>query len=224
MIKAVVFDLDNTLIDFMGTKMASCEAAIDAMIKAGLKTSKRRARNVLFSLYRKKGIENQRVFQPLLEKITGKVDYKVMAAGIVAYRKTKNFTLKTYPNVGDVLEKLGRAYKLAILSDAPALQAWTRLFEMGLEGYFDVVIAYEDTRRMKPHQRPFAEVLKRLKVKPSEAVMVGDNVARDVKGAKLAGMKTVLASYGNTNYEKSRAKPDAIIRSITELPGVLRDF
>ncbi len=50
MIKAVIFDLDNTLMDFMSTKKASCDAAIDAMIKAGLKTPKKRALKILFSL------------------------------------------------------------------------------------------------------------------------------------------------------------------------------
>ena len=42
-IRAVLFDLDNTLIDFMTMKRKSCEAAVDAMISAGLRMPKRRA-------------------------------------------------------------------------------------------------------------------------------------------------------------------------------------
>ena len=51
MIKAILFDLDNTLIDFMRMKEKSCESAIDAMILAGLKTNKKKATEELFKLY-----------------------------------------------------------------------------------------------------------------------------------------------------------------------------
>ena len=52
-IKAVVFDLDNTLIDFWGAKTASIDAAINAMIAAGLKIEKKKAKKILFDLYKK---------------------------------------------------------------------------------------------------------------------------------------------------------------------------
>ena len=224
MLKAVIFDLDNTLMDFMSTKKASCDAAIDAMIKAGLKMPKKKAWKILFSLYREKGIEHQTIFQPFLEKILGKVDYKIMASGIIAYRKTRKTMLRTYPNVKKVLKKLHKRYKLAILSDAPVLQAWTRLVEMGLENLFDVVVTYDDTRKSKPHPKPFVMVLKRLGVKSSEAVMIGDNLLRDVKGAKRLGIKTVLASYGNVSVKKSNVRPDAEINDIKELPETLKTF
>ncbi|MBI2085693.1 MAG: TIGR02253 family HAD-type hydrolase [Candidatus Aenigmarchaeota archaeon] len=224
MIKAVIFDLDNTLMDFMSTKKASCDAAIDAMIKAGLKTPKNRASKILFSLYWKKGIEHQTIFQIFLKKILGKIDYKIMAAGIIAYRRTKNSILKTYPNVKNVLGKLHRNYKLAILSDAPALQAWTRLVEMGLEDFFDVVVTYDDTKKHKPHPKPFMAVLKKLGVKNSEVIMIGDNVMRDVKGANRLGIKSVLASYGNVNPQKPDIKPGAEIDDINELPAVIKKF
>ena len=222
MIKAVIFDLDNTLMDFMSTKKASCDAAIDAMIKAGLKAPKQKAWKILFSLYREKGIEYQTIFKPFLEKIMGKVDYKIMAAGIVAYRKMKSATLMTYPDVKKVLRNLKKRYKLAILSDAPVLQAWTRLIEMGLENFFDVVVTYDDTKKSKPHPKPFITTLKKLGIKPEEAVMIGDSLLRDVKGAERLGIKTIFASYGNTGVKKAGIKPDAEIKNITEVPGVLK--
>ncbi len=147
-----------------------------------------------------------------------------MAAGIVAYRKMKSATLMTYPNVKKILGTLKKRYKLAILSDAPALQAWTRLIEMGLENFFDVVVTYDDTKKSKPHPKPFITVLRKLRVKPSEAVMIGDNLLRDVKGAERLGMKTVFASYGNTGAKKIEIKPDAEITDIKEVPKILKSL
>ncbi len=224
MIKAVIFDLDNTLIDFMGTKIACCNAAIDAMKKAGLKTPKRKAMKTLFELYDKKGIEYQKIFQPLLKTLAGKVDYKVMASGIIAYRRMKNEKLIAYPNVRKVLEKLGRKYRLAILSDAPIIQAWSRLVEMGLENYFDAVVAYENTRKYKPHPKPFLAIAKKLGVRPEECVMVGDNLLRDVKGAKALNMVTILAAYGNTGAKKADVKPDACLKDLKSLPKIIDSF
>jgi putative hydrolase of the HAD superfamily len=56
MIKAILFDLDNTLIDFMRMKRQASQAAIEAMIQAGVKLNKEDAQKILFELYDKYGI------------------------------------------------------------------------------------------------------------------------------------------------------------------------
>ena len=99
MIKAIFFDLDNTLIDFMKMKQKCCESAINAMISAGLKIKREEALKILFKLYDQYGIEYQQIFQKLLQKTKGKIDYQIMAHGIVAYRKIKESYLVAYPNV-----------------------------------------------------------------------------------------------------------------------------
>ena len=63
MIKAVIFDLDNTLIDFMTMKKLSCDAAISSMIDAGLNVKKEKAVKELFSLYDKYGLEEKTIFK-----------------------------------------------------------------------------------------------------------------------------------------------------------------
>ena len=65
--KAILFDLDNTLIDFMRMKKISCEAAISAMIDAGLPLEKETAYEKLFELYGVHGIEHQEIFQKFLD-------------------------------------------------------------------------------------------------------------------------------------------------------------
>src|SRR3989338_6262982 len=144
MIKAVIFDLDNTLVDFLKMKKLSCSAAIDAMIGAGLNVKHDEAIKVLFELYDKYGLEEGTIFQKFLKKVSGKVDYKILANGIVAYRRVRSGFLEPYPNVDYVLLKLkSRGIKLGIVTDAPQLKAWIRLASMKLSNFFDVVITFD---------------------------------------------------------------------------------
>ncbi|MBW2977000.1 TIGR02253 family HAD-type hydrolase [Candidatus Woesearchaeota archaeon] len=206
MIKAVLFDLDNTLIDFMKMKKISCSAAIDAMIGAGLNVKHDKAVKALFELYDKYGLEEKTIFQKFLKRLTGKVDYRVLANGIVAYRRVRSGFLEPYPNVDYVLLKLkSQGIKLGIITDAPKLKAWIRLASMKLSNYFDAVVTFEDTKKLKPSRLPFESALRKLKLKPSECLMVGDWPERDIKGAKKLGMKTCFARYGNPKVKKSYA-------------------
>ncbi len=206
MIKAVIFDLDNTLIDFYKMKKHSCSAAIDAMIGAGLKVEHNKATKVLFELYDKYGLEEKTIFQKFLKKITVKVDYRILANGIVAYRRVRAGFLEPYPNVDYVLLKLkSKGIKLGIVTDAPKLKAWIRLASMKLSNYFNAVVTFEDTKQRKPSKLPFKAALNKLKLKPYECLMVGDWPERDIKGAKAMGIKTCFARYGNPKVKKSYA-------------------
>ena len=216
MVKAIIFDLDNTLIDFMTMKRLSCDSAISAMINAGLNVNKHKAMNVLFSLYDKYGLEEKRIFQKFLKKIVKKIDYEILASGIVAYRRVRTGFLEPYPHVGEVLFELKRrGIKLAIVSDAPKLKAWIRLVSMKINHLFDVVVTFEDTKELKPSVAPFKVAFKKLKVKPHECLMVGDRPERDIEGAKKVGMLTCFAKYGNPTAKVSDA--DYEINDIKEL-------
>jgi len=220
MIKAVLFDLDNTLIDFLKMKRHSCSAAIDAMIGAGLNVEHDKAFKMLFSLYDEHGLEEKTIFQKFLRKIMGKVDYKILANGIVAYRRVRLGYLEAYPNVDYVLLKLkGKGIKLGIVTDAPRIKAWIRLASIKLSNYFDAVVTFEDTKQFKPSKMPFKAALSRLNVKAEECLMVGDWPERDIKGAKSLGMKTCFARYGNPQARKPHA--DYEIDNLKAILGVV---
>ena len=75
MIKAVIFDLDNTLVDFMKMKRRAIEEAIPAMIDAGLKITVNDANRVIDEIYKELGIEYQQVFDVFLQRVLNKIDY-----------------------------------------------------------------------------------------------------------------------------------------------------
>lgn len=219
MIKAVIFDLDNTLIDFMKMKRSSVSAAVRAMINSGLRLNQSKAEKILYSLYDKYGIEYNKIFQKFLLKV-GKIDYKILASGIVAYRKVQLGFLEPYPKVVPTLLRLKqKGLKLAVVSDAPRLKAWMRLTELGIADFFDAVVAFGDVSEKKPSGLPFKKVLKKLGLKPSEVLMAGDNPSRDILGAKKLGMKTCFASYGALKPEKVKA--DFVIKKFEEILGVV---
>ena len=199
MIKAIIFDLDNTLTDFVKMKERSIDAAVDAMMDAGLTQSRSEIRKKIFDIYDREGIEHQRVFDMFLQQELGHMDYKKLAAAIVAYRRARDSTLVVYPHVHMTLfELVKRGIQLAVVTDAQSLQAWLRLCYLQLHHVFDHVVTYEDTGELKPSPAPFLRALDLLGVTAKEALMVGDWPERDMVGASKLGMKTVFARYGDT--------------------------
>jgi putative hydrolase of the HAD superfamily len=221
MIKAVIFDLDNTLVDFMAMKEAAVKAAVGAMIDAGLKISHDEARRKIYKVYDEEGIEDQKVFDKFLTKEFGGIDYRIHAAGIIGYRRAREAALVLYPHTQlTMMELLKRGLRLAVVTDAPRLQAWLRLCQLNLHHMFSVVITFEDTHRRKPDPEPFSKALEELQILPHEAVMVGDWAERDIAGAQCLGMKTVFARYGD-RFGTRHSGADHDIDDIIELLDII---
>ena len=221
MIKAVIFDLDNTLVDFMAMKKQSVDAAVNAMIDAGLKLSGDEIQTRIDAIYKERGIEFQNVFDQLLYGEFKKLDYKILSAGIVAYRRAREAALVPYPHVYKTLMELAKmGMKIGVVSDAPAREAWLRLTYLNLHHMFDHVVTFEDTGMRKPDPAPFKKILQHLHVDPTEALMIGDWAERDMVGAAKVGMKTVFARYGDT-FGTIESNADYEVNDISELIEII---
>ncbi|MGE5398758.1 MAG: TIGR02253 family HAD-type hydrolase [Ignavibacteriales bacterium] len=224
MIKSVIFDLDNTLVDFMKMKRRSIEAAIPAMIDAGLDMTIEEANKKINEIYLEQGIEYQHVFDLFLQKTINRVDNKILASGIVAYRRAREAELTPYPHVYSTLIQLSKmGLKLGIVSDAPVKEAWLRLASLNFHNFFDAVVTFDETGERKPSPVPFRAILFKLDTNPEEAIMVGDWVERDIVGASQLGMKTAFAKYGDT-FNNQANIADFELKDISDLIPIIREL
>ena len=222
MIKAIIFDLDNTLVDFLLLKRRAVDAAVHAMIDAGLEVEYDEAVTKINEIYDREGIEYQQVFDHLLKDVYGKIDYKIISAGVVAYRKAREAALKPYPKVFPTLiELIKMGLKLAVVSDAPAKEAWLRLSYINFHHLFDVVVTYDDSHEKKPSPVPFNMALKKLNLKAEGCLMIGDWAERDMVGARAVGMKTVFARYGDA-FNTGNPESDYDINCVSELINIVK--
>lgn len=234
-LRAVFFDLDNTLVDYMGFKVASATAAAEELVRRGFPDTFENLFRKIFEIYETHGIEYQKTFYELIApyKIKELVRAELFQqAAIRAYVQKKVEVLRPYPGAPEALQELhGMKLKLAIVTDAPRNKACQRLVMTGLDAHFDAIVTMDDAGREKPHNAPFLLALRKLGVKAGEAMMVGDHMDKDMAGAKRMGMRACHAIYGERDREngvrmagmKSVRKravvaPDFTIDRIRDLP------
>jgi len=173
-------------------KIESCKAALDAMIKVGLKVDRKTGLKKLIETYFREGIESNTAFTKFLEQEAGVVDKKILQAGIDAYLKRKLELVKPYPYVLEILEFLKKkGIRTGIVTDAPREKALYRLGNMGITDFFDVIVTYSESKVKKPDEIPFKSAMRMLKAEPSETLFVGDSIEREIEGAEKLGMRTL---------------------------------
>jgi len=222
-IKAILFDLDNTLIDFMRMKEESCKAAVKAMILNGLDMDEEKAFAVLMNVYFDLGLESDSAFTDFLRGV-GQFDHKILAAALNSYLKKKATLIVAYPDVEFVLKKLNEmGIVTAIVTDAPKTKAYQRLLSMQIESYFRFVVGFEDTGNGKHTGLPLKLALNKLRKEVpdlvnSEILMVGDSIERDIEPAKKLGLITAISKYG----QRENATSDSIDYELTALIDLLQ--
>ncbi len=230
MIRAIAFDIDNSLLDFRTFKEKTARAAAEAMVKHGIKADPKKVYKQIFAVYDSKGFEYQKTFSEVLCQyyLSPNSFERAQQAAISAYLKTKFTALKAYPGVRKTILKLKKkGLFVGVVTDAPRNKAWQRLVIAGLDDLFEVVVTHDDSDRPKPHPVPFRLFLEKANnelkeagkeaLKPNEVLFIGDNPERDIKGAKAAGFKTALAEYGWVLEKSSKEKADYLLKEFRKI-------
>ena len=124
--------------------------------------------------------------------------------------------LEPYADVIPALEKLGRRFRLATLSNGNA-----DLSVIGLAHHFEVTLNAGALGCAKPDVRAYERLAESLTLQPAEILFVGDEPHADVVGPRAVGMQTVWVNRGGVVWPDALPAPDACISDLTGLVALL---
>jgi len=219
-IRACVFDAYGTLFDF-GSAAAGCADVLGE--KAAPLTALWRDKQLQYSWLR--GLQGRYV--PFWQVTGEALDYAMETLGlqqdeILRARLMDLYrTLGTFPEVPTVLQTLRRAgFATAILSNGSPDMLASAVQGAGLADAFDAVISVDEVGTFKPDRRVYQQALDRLGL-PAEAIAFQSSNAWDAHAAAAFGMRVVWCNRYGQMRERLPGAPDAEIRTLAELPGLL---
>ncbi|HII84907.1 MAG: TIGR02253 family HAD-type hydrolase [Methanobacterium sp.] len=203
MIKAVFFDIDDTLYDTSGFAKLARKAALQAMIDAGLPLSQQEAYLLLREIIKEKGSNYDKHFNILTKRVMGDENPLLIAVGMITYHNVKFALLRLFPDTMSTLIYLKKKdYQMGVISNGLTIKQWEKLIRLGLYHFFDEVVTSQEAGSEKPDSEIFQLALERMGCKAEESVMVGNKFSEDILGATEAGMSAILVNSELTENEK----------------------
>lgn len=231
-VKAVLFDLDETLIQAAGGFAAVHRAVSNRIYRylreAGIEAMESEIFAALVKLDDRMNLarnyDRNSWWPVLLAEIRAPLHLspKMLDELTNLFWDTFSRATEPYPDAEPTLRYLkGKGYSLGLVSDTDGTKGIKerRLARIALIKLFDaVVIAGEDTPRPKPDPAAYLLAAERLGVRPGDCVMVGDKPFTDIRGGKAAGMRTILVKRRDWGVEE---RPDVTVTSLSEIRGIL---
>jgi len=137
------------------------------------------------------------------------------------YRGISRCRLRLYPRVREVLDVLRERYPLAVVTDAQSAYARAELHKVGLLDYFDPIVVSGDHGYRKPDRRLFQLALDGMGVAAEHALYVGNDMHRDIFGAREVGMTTVMFESDQGTSVHLDCVPDHRITDFRDLLKLL---
>ncbi|MFH0921310.1 MAG: HAD-IA family hydrolase [Fibrobacterota bacterium] len=226
-LRAIFFDVDDTLYSSSEFAAMARLNAIKAMIKNGLKMEIKECLTAFNKILHKHHSNYNFHFNDLLkavgrERYPAANEHVLVAAGVVAYHNTKNSWLKPYPDSLEVVKILSQTTPLClgVISSGYSIKQAEKLFRFGIFKYLDpeAIFFSQELGVDKPNKDFFRIPCKKTGVRPEEAMYVGDRPGIDVQPVKQLGMVSVLnRRSGKYMDTKSAGRPDYIVHDFWEL-------
>jgi putative hydrolase of the HAD superfamily len=215
-IKAIIFDMDNTLFDFVSAKLKACKAVVEAIGKTD------EMELVEYFLNNPLDIENLECIEQYL-KDNGAYTEKLFETCCKDYLTIKLDNLRIYPGVEETLKALkAQSFVLVIVTDAFYENTVARLKHTDLFKYFDLLITADMTGTKKPAPDTLILALKKLELNEYEVIYVGDSVRRDIEPGNELGIITVHAEYGTSRFhELDNSDADYVVKNISEVLDIV---
>ena len=123
------------------------------------------------------------------------------------------------PRAVDTLNHFrNHGYRLALVTNGSSDYQRNKIERFGLTHLFDCILIEGEFGAGKPDERVFSHVLERLGVTAGEALMIGDNLEHDIAGAQKLGIFSIWVDWRETGLpESTTIQPDRIIRTLSDL-------
>lgn len=216
MIKAVLFDFDETLQD----RTAAFEKYMDSFLSCycpGLSSEEIEKRKEDMRITGNGGYVNRVEWCKQLCDMWNWADAPAPEELAYHYDKTFGDHNVIFPNSPVLLKKLKElGYIVGVITNGPSMLQNHKMDTSGLRPYCDIVVVSGDVGVHKPDPQLFIYTAEKLGLKPEECVYVGDHPVNDIQGALSAGMKAIRI---NTGWFKNRdLRPDVpVIEDIIDV-------
>ncbi|MGC8547910.1 MAG: HAD family hydrolase [Candidatus Micrarchaeia archaeon] len=208
-IKAVVFDLDGTLVN---TLPIIIDGWVKTFNKLGIHVNKEE-----LSARIRTGIATNELIRAYVSNASDEqiISIRQLRLSIIKDRLSKNLL---FPGVEELLQKLkSKGVKLAIATGMSSGPLEIVVKSSGLGKYISTIVSSDDVKRTKPAPDIVLEAFRRLGIDPKCGVVVGDT-EKDVLAGKAAGAHTVLIC---NECDKKETVAEKVINSIGELSKIL---
>jgi putative hydrolase of the HAD superfamily len=229
--KALLVDLDDTLLDYSGGVDECWRAACETMARpagldaAALVDAVRKARRWFWDdpeRHRRERVDMHGAWRKIvadgLERLGA--PNPVLAAAVAQDFAARRWAkMRLFPRVTEVLGRLRRdSVPLALVTNGDKSQQREKIERYDLARYFDVILIEGEFGAGKPDETVYRHVLERLGVPAREAWMVGDNLEWDVVAPQRLGLTGVWIDRAGTGLAaESAVRPDRVIREFREI-------
>jgi len=222
-IKGVLLDLDNTLYEYAVCN-DNAKEAVFSLLSQSLKIEKA-------TIEKEYGASRSEIHKRLgqiasshsrylyikecIENVTGKIDLELTKSAADIFWNTYYKSMTLYPDALNFLKKIhSKNIKVAIVTDLLTHIQSKKIVQLGIDLYIDVLVSSEEAGVEKPHPNIYKLALKKLGCKPVGTIMIGDDYAKDVEGAKACGIRGIHIdrnSYHNKGESDSVKNFDEIL-------------
>lgn len=229
-IKAILFDIDDTLFSTTAFAQTARRNAIQAMMAYGLKGREEDLLKELREVISEFSTNYEHHFDKLLLRLPRACEginrAILVAAGVVAYHDTKFRELKVYDDVFEVLRELHAKTKirLGIITAGLEVKQAEKIVRLRIYQFLDPRAIFISDRIgiSKPNIKLYQRACNEMGLKPSEVMYIGDNPQNDIYPPQQLGMITCwhrrAAKYKLT---PSQPQPNFEIRNFHELRDIL---
>jgi putative hydrolase of the HAD superfamily len=217
MIKAVIFDLDETLLN----RDKAIEQMFLIILDKCYEDVKHSANNEMLKKFKEYDKESYghndktKVFELFFDEFPPK--YRLPRNGIQDFWNNNFphcFTINQ--NTINIINKIKMQVKVAIITNGSTQRQKAKIMNTNLNSCFETIIISEEVGFSKPDNRIFELALNKLNVKPEDALFVGDDIEKDIGGCQNANINGIWFNPHN-NKNDTDIKPYAEVNSLEEL-------